>query len=62
MQHKVVMTIVINLLLQKWTNPGSFLIYFRHFKHTLQFLQQIKMWKMSIQFTVQGFELMTFGT
>ena len=27
--------------LLKWAIPGLFLIYFRLFKHTLQFLQQI---------------------
>ena len=26
---------------KKWANSGLFLIYFRLFKHTLQFLQQI---------------------
>ena len=38
-----------------------FFIYFRLFKHTLQFLQQINV-KKSIQYTVPGFELTTFGT
>ena len=31
----------IQMLLLKWANPGLFFIYFRLFKHTLQFLQQI---------------------
>ena len=29
------------IFLKKWANPGLFFIYFRLFKHTLQFLQQI---------------------
>ena len=29
----------------KWANPGLFFIYFRLFKHTLQFLQQINVKK-----------------
>ena len=29
------------LIVQEWANPGFFFIYFRPFKHTLQFLQQI---------------------
>ena len=33
------------LFFQKWANPGLFLIYFRLFKHTLQFLQQINVKK-----------------
>ena len=45
----------------KWANPGHFFIYFRLFKHTLQFFQQINV-KMSIQYMVQGLELMTFST
>ena len=44
-------------------NPGLFFIYFRLFKHTLPFLQQINVKNvMSIQYTVPGFELTTFGT
>ena len=31
--------------LKKWANPGLFYIYFRLFKHTLHFLQQIKVKK-----------------
>ena len=48
---------------KKRANPGLFIIYFRPFKHTLQFLLQIhvKMF-MSIQYTVPGFELTTFAT
>ena len=38
---------------------SHFFIYFRLFKHTN--LQQIGMWKMSIQYTVPGFELTTCG-
>ena len=40
--------------------PGLFFIYFRVFKQTLQFLQQIGVWKKSIQYTVPGFEPTTF--
>ena len=39
--------------------PDDFFIYFRLFK---QILQQIDSEKMSIQYSVLGFELMTFGT
>ena len=42
--------------------PRPLFIYFRLFKHTLQILQQIGMWKMCIQYMVTGFELKTFGT
>ena len=31
--------------LKKWANPSLFLIYFRLFKHTLLFLQQINVKK-----------------
>ena len=40
--------------------PGLFFIYFLVFKQTLQFLQQIGVWKKSIQYTVPGFEPTTF--
>ena len=33
------------LIVQEWANPGFFFIYFRPFKHTLQFLQQINVKK-----------------
>ena len=49
------------LLFKKWANPGLFFIYLSLFKHKFQFLQQINV-KMSILYTVRGFELMTFGT
>ena len=42
--------------------PPSFSFIFVFFKHTFQILQQIDMWKMSIQYTVPGFKLTTFGT
>ena len=42
-------------------NPGLFFIYFCLLKHTSQILQQIGLQKMSIQYTVLGFELTTFG-
>ena len=45
--------------LKKWANPGLFFVYFRLFKQTLQFLQQINV-KMSIQYPALGFELTTF--
>ena len=41
---------------------GLFFVYFCLFKQTLQFLQQINVEKMSIQYTVLGFELTIFGT
>ena len=46
----------------EWANTGLFFIYYVFFKHTLQILQQIGMSKMSIRYTVLGFELTTFGT
>ena len=45
----------------KWANHGLFFIYFRLFKHTIQYLQKINM-KKSNQYTVPGFELTTFRT
>jgi len=33
------------VFLKKWAYPGLFFIYFRLFKHTLQFLQQINVKK-----------------
>ena len=43
--------------------PASFLFIFSLFKQTSsQFLQQINVEKMSIQYTVPGFEPTTFGT
>ena len=49
--------------LQLNDTPASFKFIFRLFKHTsLQFLQQINVKNvMTIQYTVPGFELMTFG-
>ena len=41
---------------------ACFFIYFHLFKHTVQILQLMGMWKVSIQYTVPGFELMAFGT
>ena len=48
-----------DLVLFKWAIPGLFFVYFCLFKQTLQFLQQIYV-KMSIQYTVLGFEPTTF--
>ena len=47
----------------KWAILGVFSIYFRPFKQTLQFLQQIyvKIF-MTIQYTAPGFQPTTFGT
>ena len=36
-----------------WAYPGLFFVYFRLFKHKLQFLQKINV-KISIQYTVPG--------
>ena len=33
------------VLLKKWANPGLFFVYFRLFKQTIQFLQQINVKK-----------------
>ena len=47
----------------KWAQPQSLHIYFRLFKHTLQFLQQLNVKTvMTIQYMALGFELTTFGT
>ena len=55
------MTIAIYLFFvkKKWANPGLFSVYFRLFKQTLKFLQQINV-KMSIQYPAPGSELTTF--
>ena len=54
---------LLKLIIFLWANPGLFFIYYRLFKHTLQFLQQINVKNViSIQCTVLGFELTTFGT
>ena len=43
--------------------PGLFFVYFRLFKQTLQFLQQIYMKNvMTIQYMASGFKPTTFGT
>ena len=48
---------------KKQPSSASFFAYFRPFKHTIQFLQQIYVnIFMSIQYTVLGFEPTTFGT
>ena len=39
----------------KWAIPGLFFVYFRLFKQTLQFLQQIYV-NMFIQYTVLGIQ------
>ena len=50
----------ISFLKKKWANPGSVIVYFHLFKQTLQFLQQINVQKMSIQYPALGFKLTTF--
>ena len=45
----------------KWANPGLFFTYFRLFKHITIFTTN-KCEKMSVQYTVPGFEVMTFET
>ena len=53
----------IDCFLKKWANPASFSFIFGLFKQTsLQFLQQIYVKKMSIQYTVSRIEPTTFGT
>ena len=49
------------LFVLKWAIPSLFFVYFRLFKQTLHFLLQNYV-KMSIQYTVQGFEPTTFGS
>ena len=60
--HKVFCTLSImqNICLMRRQRPLFHL--FCPFKHKLQILQQIGMWKNPIQYTVPVFELMTFGT
>ena len=48
--------------LKKWANPGLFSGIFGLFKQTLQIFTTNRCEKMSIQYTVLGFEPMTFGT
>ena len=38
---KTFQIIISSFSFRKWVKPGLFIIYFRLFKHTLQFLQQI---------------------
>ena len=54
---------------KKWANPGLFVIYFRSFQTNItNFLQKKQIFttniceKISIQYTVLGFEPTTFGT
>ena len=47
--------------LKKWANPASFLFIFGLFKQTLQIFTANICEKMSIQYTVLGFEPATFG-
>ena len=51
-------------MLFKWAHPWLFFIYFRLFKQTIQFLQQInvKNVKISIHYIAPGFEPATFRT
>ena len=46
----------------KWAFPGLFLIYFRLLQTKIRNFTTIKYEKMSIQYTVLGFEPTTFGT
>ena len=52
---------VFHFYFNKWAIHGLFFIYFRLFKPTLQFLQQICI-KKSIQYMLLGFEPTTFRT
>ena len=58
-QDNLALYLAIPFFKKKWANPGLFFVYFRLFKQTLQFLQQINV-KMSIQYPAPGFELTTF--
>ena len=48
--------------LKKWANPGLFSFIFGHLKQTLQNFTTNRCEKISIQYTVPGFEHTTFGT
>ena len=52
---------ILLLFLKIGPTPASFSFIFGLFKQTLQFYNN-NMWKMSIQYTVPGFEPTTFGT
>ena len=45
----------------KWANPGLFLVYFRPFQTNVTIFTTNKCEKISIQYTVPGFEPTTFG-
>ena len=46
-----------------WANPGIFLVYFRLFKQTIHFLQQINVEKHpSSRYMATGFKPTTFGS
>ena len=47
---------------ENWANPGLFSFIFGLFKQTLQIFTTNICEKMSIQYTVPGFEPKTFGT
>ena len=50
------------LFLKKWANPGLFFVYFRSFQTNITIFTAYTCKKMSIQYTVPGFEPTTFGT
>ena len=52
----------IGIFFKKWANPHLFLIYFRLFQTQITIITGNKSEKLSIQYTVPGFELTTFGT
>ena len=47
--------------LKKWANPGLFFVYFQSFQTNITIFTTNICEKMSIQYTVPGFEPMTFG-
>ena len=49
------------MFFKKWANPGLFSVYFWSFQtNIVTIFTTSKMWKMSIQYPVLGFELTTF--
>ena len=49
------------VFLKKWTNPGLFFVYFRSFQTNIKMFTTNICEKISIQYTVPGFEPTTFG-
>ena len=54
--------LIFEQLFKKWANPGLFFYLFSSFQTHITIFTTNKCEKMSIHYTVLGFELTTFGT